>query len=86
MYNIKYKEACEICLKEMFKRVGKKYPDKNFTSQKNWYNKITWTKEEEFKFVKWMQKYLKKNFYWTKKAIDSEIGMFLLMWGWRTKK
>ena len=45
-----YDKACEICLKEMFRRVGKKYPDKKFTDQKDWYTKVTWTEEEEEDF------------------------------------
>jgi hypothetical protein len=78
-------KACEICLKEMFKRVGEKYPNKKLTDQKEWYTKRTWTEAEESSFRKWMEKYLSKNFkYWTKKRLDLEIAMFLLMWGWKT--
>ena len=80
-----YDKACEICLKEMFRRVGKKYPDKKFTDQKDWYTKVTWTEEEEEDFRVWMRAFLKKKYRWNKHTLDKEIGMFLLMWGWKTK-
>ena len=62
MYAQKYDQACDDCLKEMFRRVGMYYPNKPFTDQKDWYTKCTWTKEEEDDFRKWMTKYLKKKF------------------------
>jgi len=81
-----YDKACEACLKEMFKRVGEKYPNKKLTDQKEWYCKRTWSEEEEEDFRVWMRKYLKKKYpNWTKHTLDKEIGMFLLMWGWKTQ-
>jgi hypothetical protein len=83
--NTEYEKACVICLKEMFKRVGEKYPNKELTGQKEWYTKRTWTEAEESSFRKWMEKYLSKKFkHWTKKTLDIEIAMFMLMWGWKT--
>jgi len=83
--SLDYDETCTICLKEMFKRVGMKYPNKKFTDQPNWFTKKTWTETEEKDFKKWMEKLLKKRYkHWTKRTLDKEIGMFLLMWGWKT--
>jgi len=72
-------KLCEMCIKEMFKRVGLKYPNK-LTKQNDWYLKRSWTKKEQDDFADWMRKLLKKQGF-TK--IDNEIGMFLLMWGWK---
>ena len=76
----------EDCLKEMFKRVGEKYPNKKLTDQKDWYTKRTWTDKEEKDFSKWMKGYLKKKLKWSSRLIDNEVGMFLLMWGWKCEK
>jgi hypothetical protein len=46
----KYEVAVDMCLKEMFKRVGEKYPNKKLTDQKEWYTKRTWTEAEESSF------------------------------------
>ena len=81
-----YDDACEECLVEMFRMVGEKYPNKKLTDQKDWYTKRSWTESEEQDFKKWMGKYLKKNFKWSKKMIEKEVGMFLLMWGWTTRR
>lgn len=80
-----YDKTCEIVLKEMFKRVGEKYPNPKLTNQKEWYTKRTWTEAEEDDFRKWMKDYLKKKYRWNNKTIQKEIAMFLLMWGWTNK-
>ena len=79
-----YTKVCEECLKEMFKRVGEKYPNK-LTKKKEWYTLRTWTEAEEDDFRKWMKDYLKKKCRWNNKTIQKEIAMFLLMWGGKTK-
>jgi len=81
--NSNYEETCEMCLKEMFKRVGEKYPNEELTSQEGWHEQRTWTPEEEKDFRVWMAKYLKKRHRWDRRTIDKEIGMFLLCWGWK---
>ena len=81
--NRNYEETCEECLKEMFKRVGEKYPNEELTSQEDWYHQRSWTPEEEEDFRDWMAKYVKKKHRWDKKTIEIEIAMFLLMWGWK---
>ena len=80
--NHTYDDSCEACLKEMFKRVGLTYPNK-ITKQKDWYMKKCWTTKEEDDFRDWMKKYLKKKHRWSATTIKKEIGMFLLMWGWK---
>ena len=84
--NLDYEKTCEECLKEMFKRVGEKYPNEELTSQDKWYTLRSWTTEEENDFRDWMAKYLKKKHRWSKKQIDMEIGMFMLSWGWTNKE
>ena len=79
----KNEKITEQCLKEMFKRVGEKYPNKELTNKKDWYTLRSWTTKEEDSFKKWMKKKLKKSWsYMGATKIDREIGMFLLMWGW----
>ena len=80
---MKYEDTTEMCLKERFKRVGEKYPNKKLTDQKDWYTKRTWTEAQEGDFRKWMDKLLKKRHPgWNSRTRDMEIGMFLLNWGW----
>jgi hypothetical protein len=83
---MRYEDTTEMCLKEMFRRVGEKYPNKELTDQPEWYKKRTWTEAEENDFRKWMGKLLKKRHGWKKVLIDREIGMFLLNWGWAYAK
>ena len=80
-----YDKTCELCLKEMFRRVGEKYPNKKLTDQKDWFTKRTWPEEEEKDFSKWMDNTLKKRHpYLNKRSRIQEVGMFMLMWGWKT--
>ena len=81
-----YEDTTEMCLKEMFKRVGESYPNKELTDQPNWWTKRTWTEKEEDDFRVWMGKLLKKRHGWKKVMIDREIAMFLLLWGWSYAK
>jgi len=76
---MKYDQICEECLKEMFRRVGREYPDKEFTADPEWYKKETWTKAEEEDFRQWMRKFFKKH---KVSRLDYEVEMFLLMWSW----
>lgn len=76
-------KTAEICLREMFNRVGEKYPNEELTNQDAWWRKHTWTIEEENDFKDWMIKFVKKRHpRWTKQTIHMEVGMFLLSWGW----
>ena len=76
----------EIALKELFKRVGLKYPNKKFTAKDGWYNKRAWTEEEYQDFNKWMVKLLMKRMGMLKKKAEFEAGMFLLNYSWATPK
>jgi len=79
----------ELCLKEMFLRVGLTYPDTDFTSDPKWFCKKEWTKEEENSFRDWMVKLLYsklKNKYWSKKRVEFSTDMFLLNYGWKYKE
>ena len=61
-----------------------KYPNEEFTSQEDWFQKHTWTPEEEKGFKEWMAEFLEERYpYWTRRMIKMEISMFLLMWGWK---
>ena len=79
-----YDKTCEMCLKEMFRRVGEKYPNKKLTDKKDWYMQRSWSTKEQNEFSKWMDNILKKKHpYLNKRKRNSEVGMFLLMWGWK---
>jgi len=80
-------KTIEMCLKEMFRRVGEKYPNKEITDKPEWWKTRTWTEEDENDFRKWMGKLLKKRHPgWKKILVEREIGMFLLCWGWSYAK
>jgi len=82
-----YDKTCEIALKEMFKRVGEEYPNPKLTNQKEWYMKRSWTEKEEDGFRQWLVALIKKRHkYLTKRRVDLEVAMFLLMWGWTNKR
>jgi len=76
--------VCNQALKEMFRRVGQVFdPEKEYSGQ--WYDEHTWTTEQQEDFKKWLTKLVKKSFpYMTERKIQTEAGMFLLNWGWRT--
>lgn len=76
----------ELCLKEMFLRVGLVYPDLVFTSDPEWFRKKQWTLEAENSFRKWMIKFLCSNLRrkgWQKKQVEFEVAMFILNYGWK---
>ena len=81
----KGEKLVEQALKEMFKRVGMTYPNKEFTDQPDWYAKRTWTAEEEKDFCSWLAKKVKKTWpYMNKRKVDFEVAMFNLCYGWKT--
>ena len=80
-----WEDTTEDCLKEMFRRVGAKYPWPGLTRYREWYNRRTWTEQEQDDFRTWMKKLIMKRHKISTKKADYETGMFLLMWGWRTK-
>ena len=72
------------CLKELFRRVGERYPNKKFTSQDRWYAMRAWNDEDEKDFKGWLVQYLKKRMRLSLEAAMKEASYFLLMYGWRT--
>lgn len=77
-------DVMDECLKEMFKRVGEKYPNKKLTSKKEWYTLRTWTQMEEDSYRLWLKKRLRKAFpHLNSRGLDKESGYFLLMYGWK---
>ena len=85
----KEEDMMDLCMKEMFLRVGLVYPNPEFTSQKDWYSLKTWTEQQENDFKEWMVKFIwtkMRSSYWTKKDVDLKVGMFLLNYGWRNER
>jgi len=86
-------ETTEMCLKEMFKRVGLEYPNPEITNQPEWYHLYSWTESEQDDFGEWMGKLILKrhSFYrvYKKKVCERKVGnwvgMFILNWGWKVK-
>ena len=69
------------CLKEMFRRVGLRYPNK-ITAKPCWYDMYSWTKEDEDDFRKWMKKHLVKRMRLTMERAEKEVAYFSLMYSW----
>lgn len=80
---MKTEQALQDCIKEMFRRVGMRYPNKKFTSQDRWYMQIAWTHKQEQDFKDWMIKYLRKKLKYNIKTAIKEVGYFFLMYGWK---
>ena len=72
-----------ICLKKMFRRVGRKTVDENFIRREHWYRQSSWTEAEEQDFRKWMVGLLRRRHGWTKKLAEKETAFFLLSYGWK---
>ena len=80
---IPYEKTVEDCLREMFKRVGMKYPDLEFTKNDGWYKQKSWTVKDRSDFESWMRKLYKGRYRGIgKRELDNTVAMFLLMWGW----
>ena len=72
----------DMCLKEMFKRVGRTL-DENFIRKDRWWCESRWTEEEENGFRDWMVKLLRKKKKWTKKMSEGEVSWFLFSYSWK---
>lgn len=84
--NKKLEETFEVCLKELFLRVGLDYKDKDsITKQDEWYSLYTWSKSEQDSFEKWMIEFLRKKMRWNKKTALKETGFFMLNYGWKVE-
>lgn len=84
--NDKWAKTFDMCMKEMFKRVGEKYPNKKLTSHPNWFRCRYWSEDDQTKFSDWMRKLIKKRHKLTEKGVNNEVGMFILSYGWTTCK
>jgi hypothetical protein len=74
------------CFKEMFKRVGEKFPAKWAMEDKEWFRKRSWTEKEQSDYKKWLVREFKKAFPYLKRRAEFEAGMFILCYGWITKE
>ena len=83
---MKADQCLEESLVEMFKRVGRKYPDKAFTKNDNWYMMEEWTNAESKDFRQWLIAKLRKDLRLTKKRAETEAAFFDLQWGWKETK
>lgn len=75
-------EVLTACLKEMFRRVGERYPNPKLTNQHRWYAMRAWTQQEEDDFKDWMVQYLRKKMRLNIKEAQKETSWFMLMYGW----
>lgn len=76
-----------MCFREMFKRVGEKFPNEELTKHKDWYSRRTWTEKEQDSFKKWLKKKIASRWRYLKgRKLEFEVEMFILMWGWRTEE
>jgi len=82
----KVNKVTEEALTEMFKRVGRTYPDEAFTNTPDWYSMEEWTVAESKDFRQWLIAKLRKDLKWTEKKAVLEAAMFDLMWGWKEKE
>ena len=77
-------EHSEQILEKMFNIIGLEF-DKNFIKQENWYQKNTWTKEQEQEFIVWLANFLVKNKYVLKSIAKHEAEKIVGQYGWKTR-
>ena len=84
----KHEDITKDALVEMFKRVGLDFTYERIMEfaegDAEWYYRMSWTKAEEDDFEQWMYYELNERTDWGSKKMEREIGMFMLMWGWKT--
>ena len=72
------------CFKEMFKRVGEKWPAKWPNEDKEWYSKRTWSEKEQDLFKRWLKIQIRKTYpHLNERKVEWEAGCFILCYGWR---
>jgi len=89
-------EHLEVILREMCSRVKADYETMEFKKDTTWYNKYSWSQEEQHGFGEWMINYLYNNtsarkeiMHWPKKtfkACRKVSDWFLFQHGWSYKK
>ena len=72
-------------LNKMFKLVGFKGYDQNFTKKKEWYKLRSWDKKQEDKFRKYFILNAKKDLKYSIKNANREFLWFNLVFGWKRK-
>jgi hypothetical protein len=72
----------DLALDQMFKAVGFEGFDKEFTQDKEWFRKKSWTSEQEQAFKAWFIETARKKLRWSKKTAEDEFSWFNFMWGW----
>ena len=87
---MKNEAITELCLIEMFRRVGLDFDMEailEYANQDdNWYWLESWSQSEEDSFRDWMDEFLKKKSRWNKGTREKEIAFFLLMWSWKVEE
>lgn len=89
MKNIKPEHSKQI-LSKMCETIGIKYEDVNF-EEPNWYQKHSWTSEQENEFKKWLGKFLVDNKYSFKGKYrgqncgEYEAAKIIMNYGWSIK-
>lgn len=79
----KYDKFLKKALDKMFQSVGFESFDGDFTEQKDWYSKKTWTDEQATAFKNWFITEGKKDLKFTKQMMEKEHAWFDLKWGWK---
>lgn len=69
-------------LKKLHEAVGAPFNSIEECSEKDWYKKFSWTKEQEESFKNWLVSYYQKNFPITKDRAVVLANFFLLAYGW----
>jgi hypothetical protein len=72
-------------IKKMFQIAGHDYHEKIF-KQPDWYQRYTWSPEQEEKFKKWFIPVAAKELHISKKYAEGEYAYFNLMWGFSSEK
>jgi hypothetical protein len=85
MNSKKTESIFDFCIKEMFLRVGEKYPNKDLTEHTDWYMMRSWTIGEEEQFRRWMVSFLRKKNKWTIKRAEYEASFFIMNYGWTNR-
>ena len=81
----KVDKIVKTALEEMFKRVGREYdPIKKYSD--GWYAETEWSEEEQDDFRDWLVALCRKELRMRKKKAEYEAAMFILNWGWKTRR
>jgi len=88
--NKKIEEVSNRCFVEMFHRVGINVANASEAMiwatdhGDNWYQKKSWSAEDEEDFKTWMITTIRRDLKATLKAAEAEAATFLLNYGWKT--